>query len=493
MKLTDTQRLQWLSNDELSRVHEGSCRLLAQVGVKVTHDRIAEILKDYGAEQKGDRILVPRELIDRALADTAKSIQFDAPDASHGFTVDASKNEVRFGTGGQALYVVHKTESGWEKKSAENEDLSRILALCDKLEHVDFVTRPVECDVPEDQMDVEKAKRFRDNSSKPMNLANLVKTEKLDEIVEIIGDKAYLSFIVCLVASPLTMDTSAGEKMLTLLEHDFPVAISSCPQGGSTAPFSEVGELVQLNAELLFGYVLANAVRPGAKVLYRGIPITSDLYSDGSPRWCQPESIRRVALAAQVCRYYGIPCCGTAGVSDEEVPSIQGISEKVLSWSYEAASGAHYINSALGMLHQVMSVAPYQYVIDNIALGILKEEFASHSDREIGETAVQTAKKVLSHFGAEADETVEAELRSRIEHIETGKEPYTDEYIDKQISDIEKAATRQGGSNVFMKGARKGLREGYLYSGSRLDASLDLAPAKKQLESLTPEGGILYE
>ncbi|MDA3834946.1 MAG: trimethylamine methyltransferase family protein [Spirochaetales bacterium] len=481
MTLLSKQKLQWLAPAELQRIHAGTCTMLSRVGVKVAHERAARILIEAGAERYGDRILISREMVQRAVSETAGIIRFDAPNPSRGFTVDALKDDVKFGTGGQALYVVHRINNRWEKKTAVSDDLKQILILCDQLEQVDFVTRPVECDVPEAQMDQEKAKLFKAHCTKPANLANIVNTEKIDTVIDIIGSKSYLSFIVCLVASPLTMDPSAADKLIALVERDIPLAISSCPQGGSTAAFSEVGELVQLNAELLFGFVLANAIRPGAQVLYRGIPITSDLYSDGSPLWCQPASIRRMALAAQLCRFYNLPCCGTAGVSDEAVPTAQGISEKVLSWSYEAVSGAHYINSALGMLEQVMSVSPLQYVIDNTALGIVKDQLLSNPDRDIGKTAIAAALEALNFFGVHTDEETERELRARVEHIEHAVEPYTEENIAKQIDAVEKAVVRKSGSNVFMKGARKGLREGYLYTGKKIEASLDLSKAEKIL------------
>ncbi|EEG78009.1 trimethylamine--corrinoid methyltransferase [Dethiobacter alkaliphilus] len=484
MIVSDKHLKKMLSPAEMQAIHAGTCKLLEQTGVKVTHEGIVEMLLSRGAERKGDRICIPRDMVENAIADTAKSIKFDAPDPAYGFTVNAAENQVKFGTGGQALYVVDRTSDGWEKRSAGTEDLKQILALCNKLKNVDFITRPVECDVPDDQMDVEKARIFSEYCSKPMNLANLIKKERLDEVLEIIGDPAHVSFIVCLVLSPLVMDNSAGDKLIALLEKDLPVAISSCPQGGSTAPLSEVGELLQINAELLFGYVLANAIRPGAKVLYRGIPITSNLYTDGTPRWCQPESIRRVALAAQLCRYYNLPCCGTAAVSDEEVPSAQGISEKVLSLVYESASGAQYTNSALGMLQQVMSVSPYQYVIDDTLLGIVKEKFSEDQSGEIAKLAKNAAVEGLSRFGVSVDDKIEAELDARIRYIETPLEPYSEEYIDKQLAAIEKAATSSGGSTVFMRSARKGLREGYLYSGNRIDAPLDLSNTAETLKTL---------
>lgn len=483
MIISDTQLLKMLTPAEMELIHDRSCILLSRVGVKVTHKGIAEKLLSRGAEQKGDRILIPPEMVDNALKVTGRTIEFAAPAPAFGFTLSAAENMVKFGTGGQALYVVHRSGDTWERKPADTDDLKQILALCDQLENVDFITRPVECDVPENEMDVEKAKIFRQYCSKPMNLANLIKVDQLDKIMDIIGNEAHLSFVTSLVSSPLVLDNAAGDKFVALLEKDLPVAISCCPQGGSTAPFSEVGELLQLHAELLFGFVLANVIRPGARVMYRGIPITANLHTDASPRWCQPDCIRRVALAAQLSRHYNLPCCGTAGVSDEAEPTAQGLSEKVLSWTYEMAAGAQYINSALGMLEQVMSVSYYQYVMDDIALGIVKDKFGEGQGLETSQIALSAANEVLSRFGVEVDGKVEKELAARIQHIENGLESYSEEYVDAQLADVEKAVNK-GSSTVFMKGARKGLREGYLYRGERIDAPLDLSGVAERLASL---------
>lgn len=488
MIISDMQRLKMLSPAEMQLIHAGACRLLAQVGVKVAHEGIAEKLRSRGARFTGGRIFLPPEMVEYALSETAKTISFAAPDPAYAFMVKTTENLVKFGTGGQALYIVGPAAGGWQRRPAGREDLKQILALCNRLENVDFITRPVEADVPEDRMDVEKARIFKEYCSKPMNLANLVKVERLDEVLEIVGNPAYVSFIISLVSSPLIMDSAAGEKFMTLVEKDLPVAISCCPQGGSTAPFSEVGELLQLHAELLFGFVLANIIRPGARVLYRGIPITANLYTDGSPRWCQPESIRRVALAAQLCRFYNLPCCGTAGVSDEAEPSAQGISEKVLSWTYGAASGAQYINSALGMLDQVMSVSYEQYVMDDLALGIVKEKFKEHQSAKASQIAVEAAVEALNFFGVPADAKIEEELAARIRHIENRLEPYSEEYIEEQLAIIEKAVNRAGESTVFMKTARRGLREGYLYRGKRIDAPLDLSDVTARLASKDSAG-----
>ena len=97
--------------------------------------------------------------------------------------------------------------------------------------------------------------------------------------------------------------------------------------------------------------------------------------------------------------------------------------------------------------------------------------------------ALSAATAALSRFGVAVDEKVEAELTARIRHIENAMEPYNEEYIGEQLNLIEKAVNKTS-STVFMKTARKGLREGYLYRGDRIDAPLDLSDATGRLESI---------
>ena len=261
MIIFDVQRLKMLSPAEMQLIHAGACRLLAQVGVKVAHEGIAEKLRSRGARFTGGRIFIPPEMVGYALAETAKTISFAAPDPAYAFTVNTAENLVKFGTGGQALYIVQPAVSGWQRRPAGTEDLKQILALCNRLENVDFITRPVEADVPEERMDVEKARIFREYCSKPMNLANLVKVERLDEVLEIVGNPAYVSFIISLVSSPLIMDSAAGEKFMALVEKIFLSPSLAAPRG-ARLPFPRWGAAAAPCLAALW-LCLANIIRPG--------------------------------------------------------------------------------------------------------------------------------------------------------------------------------------------------------------------------------------
>ncbi len=474
-----------LTEEDCHIIHEGTCRLLEETGIHVTNQEAARIFTQNGAElHDGERITIPRDVIEEKSRQTESRIELGAKNSANDLTIEAGVPRIFFGTGGQALYILEKNNGGFQRRSAGTGDLEHILQLCEQLPHVDFITRPVEPDVPEEDMDLEKIRIFLRYTTKHMNLANLVRLDKLPAILKEVEDPSLISFISCVCISPLKLASGTLDKFIRLVEEDIPVSISSCPQAGLTAPLSELGELIQVNAEVLSVIILANMIRPGARVLYRGIPITSNLHEDISPRWCQPECIRRVALIADMTAYYGIPCCGTAAVSDEKKPTAQAVSEKTLGWIYESLSGASFINSALGMLEQVMTVSPEQYVMDNRILAAVKPMIEENGDSPTADLAEQAVSAALELFGVHADEPIREEIRSRIRFIETKREKYTLEAAGDQVTAITKAVLSNKSSNLFLKTSRSGLRKGLLYMGRRIERPLDLSDVEKEKQRL---------
>jgi trimethylamine--corrinoid protein Co-methyltransferase len=80
--------------------------------------------------------------------------------------------------------------------------------------------------------------------------------------------------------------------------------------------------------------------------------------------------------AAQLARYYKIPCYSTAGVGDASYPGIQATAEKMLTLSYMPLSGAQYIHYAFGLLDRTNIFCPEQAILDDAHIGIIKHNMA---------------------------------------------------------------------------------------------------------------------
>ncbi|MDZ7723525.1 MAG: trimethylamine methyltransferase family protein [candidate division KSB1 bacterium] len=212
--------------------------------------------------------------------------------------------------------------------------------------------------------------------------AGLVDVDQLDAVLklaellaggpEAFRDNPILSFITCVIKSPLQMVEDTTDKLIAIAEKGCPVVISSSPQGGSTAPIQEEGIVSLINAEILAGITLAQIVNPGAPVLYGAVPVRArldnlhDLYG-------APEFIHYNADCIQMARHYGIPCYSSAGVGDAKVPGMQATVEKLFAQLQIAQAGAQYIHYAFGLLDKTNIFCPLQAVLDNAHIGLVKQ------------------------------------------------------------------------------------------------------------------------
>ncbi|HMB00512.1 MAG TPA: trimethylamine methyltransferase family protein [Spirochaetota bacterium] len=484
-------RRDFLNKEQCRLLHENSCRLLAETGIELEQGRAVDIFTGAGASYEQGRVKIPARLVEDTLTRINKNFSLKGAVPENNLNISAENPVSYFGTGGQALNVLDYKDGSFCKREAVGSDLVNIIKICEELDNVDYITRPVEPDVARERIDIEKTKIFQANTRKHINLANLVVKEKLPEILKLVKDKELISFISCVPVSPLKLEKNTAEKFIDIVNNDIAVAISSCPQAGMTAPLSEPGELLQVNTELLAAIILANLIKPGARVMYRGIPITSNLHLDNSPRWSQPDSIKRVAAITSMTYFYGVPCCGTCAVADEKEPNAQNISEKILSWTMELASGAQYINSALGMMEQVMTVSPEQYIIDDMLITMLKEAFtaaAGLENRDLRQIVTATAAKGFSALGAVCNDEITAEINKRLDFIFTEREAYNRESLEKQLLLIQKAVLSGKSSAVFMRKSRAGLRKGFLYAGNRISGKLDLQNIIKKKDNILNKG-----
>jgi trimethylamine--corrinoid protein Co-methyltransferase len=302
--------------------------------------------------------------------------------------LDAHEPRVRFGSGSETnvWLAVAYDEDGRPVLTRQPGNIERLgLAahLCDNLEHLDFFIRCVNIQdevVTARNKDVNKFLGSLNNITKHVQ-AGLTDLGALDEVMrlghivaggeEAFRDNPVLSFIACVVKSPLQIVDDTAEKFIAISERRAPVVISSCPMGGATGPFDEFGMVALINAELLAGITLNQLVAPGAPILYGAVPVRTRL-DNLNDMYGAPEFTHYNIDCAQMARFYGVPCYSTAGVGDSSVPGIQSTVEKLITYASVPRAGAQYIHYAFGLLERTNVFCPEQAVMDNEHIGIVK-------------------------------------------------------------------------------------------------------------------------
>jgi trimethylamine--corrinoid protein Co-methyltransferase len=236
--------------------------------------------------------------------------------------------------------------------------------------------------------------------------AGLVEISSIDSLVRLgelltggsdaFQDNPLISFIACLIKSPLQMVEDTTQKVIEIAKRGLPLVISSSPQGGSTAPIQEEGMVILINAEILAGMTLAQLVNPGTPLLYGAVPVRARL-DNLHDFYGAPEFVQYNIDCAQMARFYQVPCYSTAGVGDSKVPGMQATVEKVFSQLAVAQSGAQYIHYALGLLDRTSIFSPVQAIIDDANISLVREVLRQPTiDGAAAAASVEEIGKVLS-------------------------------------------------------------------------------------------------
>ena len=381
-----------LSEDQLGLIDGMSRELLEDPGLLSYNAEAVELFRAAGAkiEDGGDcpRVRIPGRLIDEALETAPSTIVLGAREPDNRLVLDASEPRVRFGSGSETNVWLDVAFDGavprFSRQPGSIARLVRSAHLCENLEHLDFFIRNVnlqDADITAANKDINQFFTSLGNMTKHVQ-GGLTALEALDDVVtlgEMIagGPEAFarepvLSFIACVIKSPLQVVDDTASKVLAIARRGVPLVISSCPMGGATGPFDEFGMVAMVNAELLAGVTLHQLASPGAPVLYGAVPVRTRL-DNLNDMYAAAEAMHYYLDCTQLARRYGLPCYTTAGVADASEPGIQATAEKLLAYATVPPGGAQYVHYAFGLLERTNVFCPEQAVLDDAHIGLVKQ------------------------------------------------------------------------------------------------------------------------
>ena len=384
-----------LAREQLQMIDALSRDLLEQPGVLCHNATAVELFREVGAKvEQADgcaRIRIPSDIVDQAISTAPSRIVLGAREPNNRLVLDAQEPRVRFGTGAETNVWLDVQYDGdtprFTREPGSIERLRQSAHLCDQLEHVDFFIRNVniqDAGIDAQNKDVNQFFTSLNHISKHVQ-AGLTSLEALDDVIRMgqivaggpdaFAEEPVISFITCVIKSPLQFVDDTTEKLIEIARRRVPVVISSCPMGGATGPFDELGMVAQINAELLAGITLNQLAAPGAPVLYGAVPVRTRL-DNLNDMYAAAEFVHYNVDCAQMARYYDLPCYSTAGVGDASVPGIQATIEKMLTLSNVPQAGAQYIHYAFGLLERTNVFCPEQAILDDTQIDLIKRTLA---------------------------------------------------------------------------------------------------------------------
>jgi len=428
-----------ITDEQVQQIHRASLQILVDPGLICFSKKAAEIFNSNGAEvaevASADHphwhIKIPEKLVMEALDSAPKTVKLGARNPDNILIMKGDEPRVYFISGSETNIwldvdfptYVKKSDSSVEIKVPEFHprratvaDLCQSAHVCEHLETLDGYIRTVniqDADITEDNKDVNKFFASLNNTTKHF-MSGLTKLEQLDNVVrmaeliaggkEALKENPIISFITCLVKSPLQFVADTTDTFIEVCRRGLPVVVSSSPQAGTTAPIKEAGIMAQINAEVLAGITLGQLVNKGTPMLYGSVPVRArmDTLSDS---YGSVETSQYNIDCVQMARFYKMPNYSTSGVCDTKIPGQQASIERLFSDIVVTLSGPQFLHCAYGLLDCNAVFCLLQAVLDDAHFQMIKFFLKTPriNQQELAETMKQIREVVATPLHSSGD------------------------------------------------------------------------------------------
>ncbi len=340
-----------LTPEQIEQVHRYALSILSSVGVRVDSDRARRLLAQAvgPAGIAGDRVCIPGELVEWALATAPHAVEVYDRQGKLAFRLP---DQARFGIGVTALYYQDPATDAVVPFARQH--MAAMVRLGGALPNFDVIsTVGILQDVAPDLSDLYAVLEMVANTVKPLVL--LVSDEGafpavLDLLEELHGDLSPRPFVIPYFnpITPLVINRGTVDKMWATIERGLPFIYSNYGMAGASAPITPAGTLALLTAELLAGLVLSQLIREGTPVVLGSLPAFFDMKGMGS--FYDPASYVVDLACAEMMAHYRLPHAGTSGAG--------------MGWGPDLiAAGHQWLNHLVSCIGQVGLVP---FVGDNL-------------------------------------------------------------------------------------------------------------------------------
>ena len=345
----NTPGLRILSEDQKETIFRSVLDVLEHTGVNVENNEGYELLIDAGAKAGSkQRVYIPSDLVEKALSKAPNSITIYNRLGKKALVLE--KKRVYFCSQVDSTYFFDPFTG--KRRECVRSDAPLGAILCDALPNIHMVSfSSLYKDVPGRIAIRLGHKDTVINCTKPImhgtgNFANLKAIAEIAALIvggwDQLAERPYYVHYAE-PFSPLTHTDEGTAKLLFCVEHGIPVIYTPMTIGGVSAPVTGAGNLVACIAETLSGIVMSQIKKPGAPIIFGGVPtimdMTSMIVSYGAP-----EMLLWSAALTEMGHYLNLPVFSTAGCTDAAIFDQQAAGESAMSCLMAALSGANLVH-----------------------------------------------------------------------------------------------------------------------------------------------------
>lgn len=341
-------QLQFLSKEDIERIHQTSLKILEKIGIASASKNIASFFAEAGAEvdQKSGIIKIPEHLVNEALKKAPSKVIIHGRDKEKAISLEDKL--IYFGLGGTPTPYILDYELG-EWRRPTKKDMADATRLGDALPELDFIMSIAGAfDVPYQLEYVHEWEALLSNTVKPVvySAPGAFTAEKVVEMGRAIkGEKleseppfgVYVELV-----TPLMFHV-ANENVFSLAKNRIPIVIGQMPQLGATAPMTFAGAAAVSNAENLAVLTLAQLINPGTPFVFGAYVGTIDMRT-ARLNYGAPEFAMGNIVDASLAEFYNLPTFGFGGCSDSKLPDAQAGAEVMMNSLMAALCGINLIH-----------------------------------------------------------------------------------------------------------------------------------------------------
>jgi trimethylamine---corrinoid protein Co-methyltransferase len=407
--------IELISADEIESIHRTSLRVLEEIGMDFMLEEARLLLKEAGAEVRGERVRFPRQLIEEKIKSIPPRFTLHARNPEN--HMELGGNRMAFGS---VASPPNSSDMEGGRRTGNQADFRNFLKLIQYFNAIGFTSG-----YPVEPVDLHPAIRHLDAlrdmavlTDKPFHGYSLGK-ERIDDAIEIARIARGISherlerepslFTIVNTNSPLKLDTPMLRGIIEMASRNQAVCITPFTLAGAMAPVTVAGAIVEQNAEALAGLAFTQIVRTGAPAIYGGFTSNVDMKS-GAPAFGTPEYMKACIIGGQLARHYSIPY-RTSNTCAANTVDAQAAYESVFSLWGVTMGGGNLIMHGAGWLEGGL-VASFEKFILDVDLIQMVMEFMSPLDMSedaLGLDAIREVGPGGHFFGA-------AQTLARYEH-----------------------------------------------------------------------------
>ena len=388
-----------LTEAEIEAIHASTLRILDETGVVLTHSGGREMLAAAGAAIEGDRVLLPPNLVESAVARSTGIVHLQG---RQGATLVLGNGSLHWHNLGGARDI-YDPLSGRRRKALLQDlrDSTRLMDALDQVTNITPLFTPQ--DVPGPVMSLAMYRHALPYTTKVLQgpgVHTAVEVRYAARLAAVVGAPEKVLSLSVSPVSPLSFPDHVVAAILETARLKITFSPLPCPTAGATAPFSIAGALAQQNAEVLAAVVLAQLVQPGLPIVYCGRMAMMEPRT-GHSVWGGVELGLASAATAQIGHRYKLPVNVYGFSSNAHTLDIQSGFERALNAALPALAGADELSGIGEMKAGVMSSFA-QIVCDNeLAASVqrLRRGFAADEDARAVEVIAAAMRGSRNYLG----------------------------------------------------------------------------------------------